>query len=192
MRVIAGSARGRKLFSPPGGKKCQSIRPTADRVKEAIFSILGPKTAGATVLDLYAGTGALGIEALSRGAAAGLFIDSNRPALETIARNLELCNFTDQAHIMQKDLRQGLAFLNHQQLLPAPSTLVLVDPPYRRDLALFTLEALGTLNCLAKDCIIVVEEDKKTPLPSATSFFTRYDTRTYGDTGIFFYRMDNR
>ncbi len=110
MRIIAGTAKGRRVLSPPGGGK-GSIRPTSDRAREALFSILGRRVHEAKVADLFAGTGALALEALSRGARFALLADSSPVAVSLIRRNAENCGFSSRVAVLQRDLSRGLAFL---------------------------------------------------------------------------------
>jgi 16S rRNA (guanine966-N2)-methyltransferase len=167
VRVIAGEHKGRRLQSPPGA------RPTADRVKEALFSILGDRVQDARVLDLFAGSGALGIEALSRGAASAVFVDDDPVAIRTIARNL------DGAQTVR---RTAAAFLGSARADGRQYDLVFLDPPYRlaerygRELS----EPLAVV--LAPDGLAVSESDRRTPLDLPGLALT--DERRYGDTII--------
>ena len=129
MRVVAGSARGRRLGPVPKG-----TRPVADRAREGLFSSLGAVVEGATVLDLYAGTGALGIEAISRGAAGATFVDSAPGAIRTIRANVDLTGFADRAEVRRADV------LRYLRESGDPAGLVLADPPY--DIAPKDLDAL--------------------------------------------------
>ncbi|NOQ66626.1 MAG: methyltransferase, partial [Desulfobacterales bacterium] len=110
MRIIGGTARGRRLQTPLNNTvtSAQPIRPTAERAREALFSIIGQEVKGATVLDLFAGTGALGLEALSRSAQQAVFIDNNLHALQLVGKNIELCGFSDRALVLKRDLSKGL------------------------------------------------------------------------------------
>ena len=170
MRVVAGAYRSRRLRAPA------SARPTADRVREALFSILGD-VSGARVLDLFAGSGALGIEALSRGAAAATFVERDVGAAELIRRNLE--SLGASGAVVRRD---ALAFLRSE---PGTYDLVLVDPPY--DSASRLAGPLSELlpPVLAEDARIVTESDKRTPLEMA---FPLLRERTYGDTRIAVHR----
>ena len=122
MRVIAGSAKGVRLAKVPSG-----VRPVSDRAREGIFSSLGPDVRAAGVLDLYAGTGALAIEALSRGAARATLVERSRPALAAIGRNLDLVRMSDRAEVVGSDV---LGFLHRYENEGARYTLVFLDPPY--------------------------------------------------------------
>jgi len=170
--VVAGHLGGRRIAAPPG----RATRPTSDRVREALFSMLGPLE-GARVLDLYAGSGALGIEALSRGAAHADFVERDARAAATIRDNLEALELTD-ASVHHRD---ALAFLRAQV---GPYDVVFADPPYscapRLAGALSLLPAV-----LSEDAMIVTESDKRQPLELELPLI---DERTYGDTRIALHR----
>lgn len=152
MRVIAGAFRGRRLFSP----KDRRIRPTSDRLRETIFNILAHRVVDRHVLDLFAGTGALGIEALSRGAASCTFVDSSQAALALIKRNLDHLHVPQRTHLLRWDLKRTLSCLSAR---PHPFDLVFLDPPYGRGLLLSTLEHLAASESLAVPTLLVVEHD---------------------------------
>ena len=176
MRVVAGELRGRRLAAPPG----RSTRPTADRVREALFSILGDM-AGLRVLDLFAGSGALGIEALSRGAAGAVFVDSSHRAAATVEANLRGLGLDAAVH-----QRDAMAFLGRAGEGP-PFDLVFVDPPYdwASRLAAPLAERLPAI--LSDDARIVTESDKRSPLVMP---FPLVSERTYGDTRIAIHRIE--
>jgi 16S rRNA (guanine966-N2)-methyltransferase len=171
MRVIAGRYGGRTLHAPPG----RGTRPTSDRVREALFSILGEIT-GVRVLDLYAGTGALAIEALSRGAARATLVDSGRPAREAIRRNLAQLGI--EAEIVADD---ALHFCVRAFRAARQYDLIFLDPPYRHgdDLADQLTAALPPL--LGDGARVVTESDRRTPLELDLPLL---DERRYGDTLI--------
>lgn len=150
MRIVAGRARGRKLAVPPG----RDVRPTSDRVREALFSSLGRSVDGAHVLDLFAGSGALGLEALSRGAASAVFVDSARKALEALARNLSGTGFEALARVIPGDAFGALDRLAREGVR---FDLVFLDPPYTSDLRSRALERLGSLDLLAPGARVVAE-----------------------------------
>jgi 16S rRNA (guanine966-N2)-methyltransferase len=169
MRVVAGEFKGRRLRAPAG----RSTRPTADRVREALFSILGPLD-GERVLDLYAGSGALGIEALSRGASGAVFVDSDPRAVAAIRHNLDAVKAAAPVH-----RRDALAYL--REASERPFDLVFLDPPYSS-----ALELAGPLSrrlpaVVSKDARIVSESDKRNPLELSLPLV---DERVYGDTRI--------
>jgi 16S rRNA (guanine966-N2)-methyltransferase len=174
VRVVAGVYKGRRLRAPAG----RSTRPTADRVREALFSILGPLD-GERVLDLYAGSGALGIEALSRGAAEATFVDSDPRAVAAIRANLDAVGAVAHVHV-----RDALAFLADDR---GTYDLVFLDPPYdsARRLAGPLSERLGVV--LSKGARIVSESDKRNPLTLALPLA---DERVYGDTRIAIHNAD--
>jgi 16S rRNA (guanine966-N2)-methyltransferase len=174
VRVVAGELRGRRLVAPPG----DATRPTADRVREALFSILGD-VSGARVLDLYAGSGALGIEALSRGAAAATFVDSSQAAVAAVRRNLDELGL--KADVRRRDALDFLAAAP----VGAPYDLVFADPPY--DSALHVAPRLAELlpQSLTADAVIVTESNKRAPLELP---FPLLRERSYGDTRIAVHR----
>jgi len=173
MRVVAGEYRGRRLIAPKG----TATRPTADRVREALFNILGD-VSGAVVLDLYAGSGALGIEALSRGAAAATFVDRDERALAAVRSNLEA--FGAVARVVRSD---AIAFLRRDQ--GAMYDLVFADPPYDSAPELGTGLSELLPEVVAEDAVIVTESDKRSPLELTLPLA---DERTYGDTRIAIHR----
>ncbi len=191
MRIIGGKAGGRRLQTPSRGaakERNPGIRPTADRAREALFSIIGSQVAEAVVLDLYAGTGALGLEALSRSARQAVFVDSSRAALQIIGKNIALCEFADRATVFQKDLSRGLGFLS-KKLPGTVFSLVFVDPPYRKGLSERMLEELAAAGFLTAGALVVVEDDAGVTLPSRVGELVLEDQRHYGDTGFWLYRL---
>jgi 16S rRNA (guanine966-N2)-methyltransferase len=172
MRVIAGSRKGHTLVAPRG----TDTRPTSDRVRESIFNLVGPLD-GAKVLDLFAGSGALGIEALSRGATSAVFVDSDRDAVRAIDRNLEKLRLTG-ARIVRGD---ALLTLAQESMAGAKYDLVLVDPPYGMLDDIQPRLSLHLPALLAPDGLVVVETDARSepelPLPVRTS-------RKYGNTRV--------
>ena len=187
MRIISGTSRGRLLRTPGKSAGKSEIRPTADRVKEALFSILGGRLRGAKVLDLYAGTGALGLEALSRGAERAVFVDNGDAALELVKKNVELCGLSERSAIIRRDLTRGLAFL--QGVAPAGGfDLIFLDPPYRQGLVALLLSGLSELALLAPDGLVVAEEGAEVELAAVYPGLNLADHRRYGDTAIWFYQ----
>jgi 16S rRNA (guanine966-N2)-methyltransferase len=174
MRIVSGRLGGRRLRAPAG----DATRPTSERVREALFAILGPPPEGAAVLDLFAGSGALGLEALSRGARSVTFVDSGRPALEALRANIAALGV--EAQVAPTDV---LTFLRRAAV---PVDWAFVDPPYRSDLAVKTLELLGAW--LTDDGVAVVEHDRRNPPLDSHGSLIRTDSRRYGDTLIAFYR----
>jgi 16S rRNA (guanine966-N2)-methyltransferase len=179
LRIISGRFKGKKLHSVPG----LTIRPTADRLRESIFNILSHEVLNAVVLDLFAGTGALGMEALSRGAESAVFVDNNPGTLSVIQRNIISCSFDKQAHIIKWDIRKNLNCLKSAG--PA-FDLVFMDPPYNLGMikpALFNLDQTGSLK---KGARIVVEHSPPEPIPDRIFRFEIADQRKYGKTLVSF------
>lgn len=176
MRIVAGAARGRRLVVPRGG----DVRPTADRVKEALFSSLQPALSGARVLDLFAGSGALGLEALSRGAASVTFVERSRHALTALRRNSEVVGLPG-VHVVPGDV---VAVLLRGELADGPFDLVLLDPPY--DLPDASLRACldAVLRHLADHAIVVVERATRAGAPPWPEGLLVAPARRYGDTTL--------
>jgi 16S rRNA (guanine966-N2)-methyltransferase len=184
MRIIAGTARGRRLAAP--GSRTREIRPTSDRAREALFSILADRVRGARVLDLFAGTGALGLEALSRGAASVLFVDQGRAALTLLHKNIELCGFWEKSVVMQRDLTRSLSFL--QPAAPAGGfSLVFSDPPYQSKQAERIIRELGRVEAVSPGGMLVAEASAADLLPESVPPFFLADRRVYGEAGFWFY-----
>jgi 16S rRNA (guanine966-N2)-methyltransferase len=176
MRIVRGSHGGRVLRAPHGA----ATRPTSEKVREAIFNIL-PDVGGMQVLDLFAGSGALGIEALSRGAAHATFVDQAKPALSVIRHNLRELGLEDRATVLAGDA----VALGARHVPASPWQLVFVDPPYRSDLA---LRAVQTLAHLAPGAVVVLEHDRHNAPPDEVGSLVRTDQRRYGDTLVSFFR----
>ena len=191
MRITGGTARGRKLNTPKTRGR-DEIRPTSDRVREALFNILGPNLDGSHVLDLYAGTGSLGLEALSRGASRAVFVDRSVQALELARRNHSLCFPDCPAAFLKLDLgRESFIRILARQVEEAgPFDLVFLDPPYGKKLAERPLTLLGKSGLLANDARVIVEE-RTTEAPAEQYGRLRLDRqRRYGETAISLYRLD--
>ncbi len=179
LRVVGGRLRGRKLGTVPGLK----TRPTADRTREAIFNILGPSVRGSRVLDLFAGTGACGIEALSRGAAFSVFVEIGREALTVLKRNIAACALTECTRVVARDALKNLDCLRDE---PEKFSLVFIDPPYHRALIPPALANLNLAGCLENGAEIVVEHGADEPLDAPGASFRMKDRRRYGKTLVSF------
>lgn len=179
MRIIAGRFKKRKLhtvYSP-------HIRPTADRLRETIFNILGHHVTDAVVLDLFAGTGALGLEALSRGARGAVFIDHHPQALKLVQKNIQACKAEGQTRIFRGNACQDLGCIQaHRPLFD----LVFMDPPYRGRAIGPALDQLHRCGALAADARIIVEHAAAEPLPALDACFQMTDQRSYGKTLVSF------
>lgn len=186
MRIIGGEWRGRALTPVGKGDANAHLRPTSDRVREALFNVLtggrfGDPVTGARVLDLFAGTGALALEALSRGAAQAILVDDGTKARDLIRRNIDLCDASDRARLLRRDATR-----------PGPNTddpfdLIFLDPPYGRGLGEKALQAADAAGWIAPDALIVWEENAPQPAPHGTRML---DQRRYGDTWITFLTRD--
>ena len=184
MRVIGGSLRGRKLTPMRG----MAIRPTADRIREAVFNILGAKPIDAVVLDLFAGSGALGIEALSRGASQAVFVDQAVTALNIVRKNLQLCRLENRTRVIQWDIAKNL---NCLQSYRHTIDLIFIDPPYQRQLIAPALTHLAALQLATEDAIAVVEHDPEETFDPLPSPWALTDQRRYGRTLISFLRRQS-
>ena len=179
MRIIGGSARGRRLFAPEGN----DTRPTADRVRESVFNILGARVCGARVLDLFAGSGALALEAVSRGAHSAVLVDSGRAACAVIERNVALMRAQDKARLLRMDYRAAL-----ERLGGDPFSLVFLDPPYRMEEAYAqAARLLHARGLLAERAVLVMEHDARRPL-RLDGAFEIFDERRYGAAQVAFVR----
>ncbi len=173
MRIIAGGRRGKKLKSPAG----MTIRPTSDRTREAVFNILGREISDRTVLDLFAGTGALGIEALSRGAAAAVFVDGSHQAIRIIHSNLEICGLYDAAKVCRLELPRRIGAL---KAFNPTYDLVFMDPPYDKGLVSPTLNRLSEHGLLANRSRIVIEHSESESAAPEDPGFVTDSIRKYG------------
>lgn len=198
MRIIAGEFKGRKL-SPIRGLL---IRPTADRIRESIFGIIGIHTRNAIVLDLFAGTGAMGIEALSRGASAAFFVDNDKAALSVVKKSVRMVGVDKRAQIIRWDIAKDLDCIRtNRQIDPGCVSdeqggsvrsgfdLVFIDPPYNRNLIGKTLNHLNHRDILTKDAVIVVEHSPSEPISEDDSGYRITDQRAYGRTCVSFLRV---
>jgi 16S rRNA (guanine966-N2)-methyltransferase len=186
MRITGGRLRGRRLASFKG----LDIRPTSDRVREAIFDLLGHHLAEEKVLDLFAGTGSLGIEALSRGAAWALFIDHAPKAIELIGKNLKLCGLEAQGVALRKDLLKG--FPRRRRLLDEKVDLLFVDPPYGKSMLLPVLEELCRMQILGTPSTLVAQSEQREILPGRVRSLQMVKSRIYGETRITLYRHEEQ
>jgi 16S rRNA (guanine966-N2)-methyltransferase len=181
MRVTGGQVRGRRLASLKG----LQIRPSSDLVRQAIFNLIGQDILGVKVLDLFAGTGSLGIEALSRGAVGALFIDKSIQAIKLINKNLQKCGYEAMGSIMKKDLGRGLP--RNSAFIKKRFGLVFMDPPYGKSFIPPLLEELSEIDVLAPSSIVVTESSQIEPLPEASRELQLINRKTYGGTNINIY-----
>ena len=180
MRIISGEAKGRTLFAPPGSQ----TRPTADRIRGSLFNIIGSRVMDARVLDLFGGTGALALEALSRGAESAVIADNSRSAQQAIDRNARSVlksDFDFRAQILRSDYRSAIDAVKGRVF-----DLVFLDPPYRMVEAYGeALSRLYAAEMLAPGCLIVMEREKSAQIPLPEPFNV-IDTRLYSDTAVDF------
>ncbi len=179
MRVIAGEAKGRKLKMVPGS----STRPISDRVKENLFNLIQWEVVGSRFLDLFAGTGSVGIEALSRGAALAVFLDTDRDAVATIGANLAHCRLADRARVLRRD---AFAYLGGR--IAEPFDLVYVAPPQYKNLWSRSLTALDArLDWLSADGLAIAQIHPREYQELSFDNLELVDQRTYGSTSLCFY-----
>ena len=179
MHIISGICRGRKLFSPKG----RDIRPTADRIRESVFNILEPRVKNALVLDLFAGTGALGLEALSRGAARAIFVDMSAVSCSIVQQNIDHCRFSGQSRVFRLDIfRQPLPF----SVTSSSFDLIFMDPPYHKNHVKTLLETHQIAALLSDDGIVVAEHTAKETLPDTLNGLDIFRQKKYSGTTVSF------
>ncbi len=181
LRVITGTYRGMHLSSVPG----LHTRPTQDRVKEAIFSILGDRVDGATVLDLFSGTGSLGIEALSRGASEIVFVENAQAPLKALRQNIARVD-ESSCKVLPVPIQRALPLLAREG---KRFDLIFMDPPYGKKLVDKTLSLLVQHSLLTETGQIVAEHETRAVIPKEIGTLFRIDSRKYGDTSISFYSI---
>jgi len=177
MRIIGGRLRGRKLHP----LKSAGIRPTSDRLRETLFNIIAGRVAGACVLDLFAGTGAMAIEALSRGARRALLIDNGRGALSLMVRNLHLCGVQSRARTTRWDIRRNLNCLAGAA---CKFDLAFMDPPYNKGMLGPALVNLAQSRCLNDGALVLIEHSPREELPAGGDGFYTLQQRRYGTSKI--------
>ena len=180
MRIISGKARGTKLYTLEG----ENTRPTLDRVKESLFNILQTKLKDAIVLDLFAGSGALGIESLSRGEKKAIFCDHNKEAINVIKKNLNKTNFEGQSLILKTDYQKALESIKDEKI-----DIIYLDPPYAKNMVVPAVEKIIKLDILAIDGLIIIEtDDEKLILENLEKIknINLYDLRKYGRVKLLF------
>ncbi len=181
MRIISGKCKGKKLSAISGW----DIRPTSDRVREAIFNIISHDVKGKIILDLFAGTGALGLEALSRGAKYAFFMDSSEYSMNITKQNAVKCNFTDRSEFICMDILQNPYF---PSMINRKINIVFMDPPYNSGFISMTLQQPGLQDCLADNALIIAEHSKKEKIEVSTSGFELKDQRKYSRTLVSFFK----
>jgi len=183
LRVIAGAARNRVLAAPEG----HETRPTGERVREAFFSMVQTRLPGSWFLDLYAGSGAMGIEALSRGAAHAVFVDNASKALRVLRDNLKTAGLAPLAAVHHLDAPANLSRLHRPE---NGYDIVFADPPYHFEQYMELLEALGGTRLVAPDGLVAIEHTIRTEMPDRGGGFQREQTRRYGDSAMSIYHAE--
>ena len=185
MRIIGGAARGRRIRAPRGS----AIRPTADRVREALFDILPRDLAGVRVLDLFAGSGSLSLEALSRGAESALLVDESAEAARLMRRNVEALGFADRARVWPQPVGKALRRLSDEG---AAYDAIFLDPPYDRGWVDKVLTMIGRNGTLRAEGVAVAEHSARERVGEQYGELVRRDLRRYGDTVLSFFEMGRR
>ena len=181
MRVVAGTAKGVPLKAVPG----ESTRPTTDKVKESIFNMIGPFFDGGNALDLFAGSGGLGIEALSRGIEWVVFIEKDRKATDIIRMNLAKTRLEDQAEVYRTDANRAIKVLKKNDF---QARLLFLDPPYMMKEAYGLMDKAAELGIVTQDSIVICEHDRNVDLKDRTRFYERFKKESYGNTIVSIYR----
>lgn len=184
MRVISGSKKGHKLKAPKG----MDVRPTEDRIKESLFNILRPLKLDAIVLDLFAGSGSIGIEFLSRGAEKSYFVDIASASIATIKDNLKNTNFMDKSIIINRD---AVKALNHFIEENIKFDYIYIDPPFKQhELFNKILQILSSSNLILETGVVIIEHEKSFKLQEEINDFIMYDNRDYGSKTLSFYSLN--
>lgn len=179
MKIIAGRFKGRIIKMPEG------IRPTSNKVREALFEILKNKIQGSVFLDLYCGSGAIGIEAFSRGAKAVTFVDNDFRCINVLKDNLSKLGILDMCNIYRRDVVKGIEDLRSR--IGQRFDIIFMDPPYYKDMARNTLIAFSDYDILAPNVLAVIELSKRDFLPDEIAMFKKARVSQYGDTKLEFY-----
>lgn len=180
MRVVSGKCKGLSLKAVPG----MSTRPTTDKVKEAMFNIIGPYFDGGTVLDLFGGSGGLSIEALSRGMDKAIIVDREMKAIKTIKENLATCNLTDFAEVYRNDAERAVKAIIKREI---QFDLIILDPPYKKQQIISLIETFFEKNLLANNGTILVEHATDVELPDQIRDFERTKAEKYGICAVSVY-----
>lgn len=184
MRVIGGKLKGRKI------KTCRGtlLRPTSQKIREAIFDIISPFLTGGLVLDLFAGTGSLGIEALSRGMGRAVFVENNPRIISVLKENIISCQLENRAEVIIFPVTKGLKILRSRK---EKFDLIFLDPPYLSNLVGKTILEINKANILLKDSLVIVEHSSKEDIKSSYGNLIRFDQRQYGQTLVSFFILDS-
>lgn len=185
MRIISGEFGGRHLKAVPG----KNTRPTTDKIKESLFNILGGYFEGGVMLDMYAGSGGVAIEAVSRGMEHAFLFENNRQAIQTIEQNIAITKSEAQFSLLKQNVKHGIKMLkNHPAFQPV--SLVFMDPPYRLQEIVAEIEQLQALELLAEDAVVVAEVDKSVDLPVKIGQLNQWKRVEYGITALVFFEQE--
>lgn len=184
MRVISGKARGLKLDTP----KNLDVRPTTDRVKESLFNIINPYIRESNILDLFAGTGSLGIECLSRGAKNCVFVDKSKDSIGIVKSNVKKARVDNESIILNIDFKDAVKRLSVQN---QKFDVIFMDPPYYENMFIDCLKSIDELNLLKEDGLIVVEHDTKDLFDDSIGRLYKSREKKYGNTTITFYKLED-
>ncbi|GAA0707992.1 16S rRNA (guanine(966)-N(2))-methyltransferase RsmD [Paraclostridium ghonii] len=184
MRVISGKARGLKLNTP----KNEDVRPTTDRVKESLFNIINGYIIDGEILDLFAGTGSLGIECLSRGASKCVFVDLNKSSIDIVKSNIKKARVEANSEVMNIDFKSAIEKVKNNSY---KFDVIFMDPPYYKDMFIDALKKIEQSNILKEDGIIVVEHDTKHEFPENVGKLCKNRNKKYGNTTLTFYSMED-
>lgn len=178
MRIIAGNLKGRKLTAPID----RNIRPTSDKVKEALFSMVAAWIPDGVIIDLFSGTGNLGLEAISRGAQRVYFGDKSKDSVALTKKNIQYCKAQEKAVVYQGEYNRVLSRISQQ------ADVIFLDPPYQDGLLLSCIKSIGELGLLAENGILAAEHSAKEELPEQTAHFIKWKEKRYGSIGVTLYQ----
>ena len=185
MRVISGKARGLKLNAP----KNQDVRPTTDRVKESLFNMINSYIMDSNILDLFAGTGSLGIECLSRGAKNCVFVDKSKDSINIVRSNVKKARVENESTILNVDFKDAVKRLSTQN---QKFDVIFMDPPYYENMFIECLKSIDKFNLLDEDGIIVVEHDTKDLFEDSIGRLNKSREKKYGNTTLTFYKLEEQ
>lgn len=181
MRVISGSARGKKLMTPTS----EAIRPTTDRIKESLFNIISPYIRDSVFIDIFSGSGAIGIEALSRGADLAYFIDKDPKSIKLIKKNLEITRLIEKGKVLNMEAEGAIKLLKDKSIT---ADIIFMDPPYHLQIIPNLIKAISDSKLLSKDGLIIAEHEKNVVPEEHIGDYSIFDQRKYGITLMTYYR----
>lgn len=184
MRVISGKVRGLKLNTP----KNEDVRPTTDRVKESLFNIVSPYIMESDVLDLFAGTGSLGIECLSRGANKCVFVDVSKESISIVKSNIKKARVENESIVLNLDFKDAI---NKLKIQNNKFDVIFMDPPYYKNMFIDALEKIDEASLLKEDGIIIIEHDTKDKFPDKIKNLIQTKSKKYGNTTLTFYTLED-